>query len=68
MSEKLTKKQKFLASLIRVHRKELLKRFIPSRLGMYMSGERIPDYDTALYIAKLAEINVDEIAYRKLNK
>ena len=63
----MTKKQKLLASIIRVHRTELLKKYRASRLGMYMSGDRLPDYDTAVDVARLAGIDVERLPYRKIN-
>jgi hypothetical protein len=68
MNAKLTKKQKLLASIITIHRKELLKRYSVPRLAQYVSGVRVPDYETALYFARIGGVTVDEIAYRKINK
>jgi transcriptional regulator with XRE-family HTH domain len=67
MSKKLTKKQKLLAGLITLHRKELLKRYSVPRLAQYVRGVRIPDYETALYFAKIAGIDVDTLPYRTVN-
>ena len=67
MNGKLTKKQKTLASIITLHKKELLKRYSGPRLAQYVSGVRIPEYDIALHFARVADIDIELIAYRKLN-
>jgi len=67
MNDKLTKKQKALASAVNLHRKTLLKKYSSSRLAQYVTGVRIPDFETAAYIATLAGVDVETIAYRKEN-
>ena len=75
MKPRLTQKQKFLSGLIMIHRDKLIKRagvqtkeerYSGPRLSQYVTGVRIPDYETALHIAEVCGANIDSLPYRRL--
>ena len=67
MKRILTKKQKFLSTLIKIHRHKLTQWYSGPRLSQYASGVRVPDYETALRLAMICGASVDEMPYRRVS-
>jgi transcriptional regulator with XRE-family HTH domain len=75
MQGRLTPKQVYLATIVRIYRDQLLQRkgqnrkdaiYSGPRLAQYISGARIPDYATAQHIAKVCGKSVKHLPYRRL--
>jgi len=75
MRGQLTPKQVYLANTIRVYRDKLLKKkgnaskdavYSGPRLSQYISGARIPDYETAKHIAKVCKTSIKKLPYRRI--